>query len=263
MLGHHFHIDKRKNLAVAISEDIEEFGSTCGQIFLANNRSGVLTKCPVSELETASTIPIAVHGAYTNSLWTKSKSQTTSIALQLDMCEVLGYVGMVFHHGKKTTDQILDGLNRQPETKTKILLEQSACKPSPTQTHETPEKLNRLISMLIARATRPWGIVIDTAHIWAMGVELGTRDDVNQFFNAIEHPDRIDLIHFNGSYSPKGSGKDKHAIPAGPDDNIWDRQNRDGWKALIEFGRSHNIPMIMEVNRGSTDDLKYIYEHNN
>lgn len=257
MLGHHVHRENRETTALAIEEEMKEFGMEVGQIFLAVNRSGIIMK-NLGDLSN-STIPVFVHSAYTNSLWSKSEKQRESIKTQFDMIAKNKLKGLVFHHGKKTAQQIFEGVEAQPKTKCKILLEQSVAKPHPNQTHETPDKLN-LLAETMAKSKRDWGMVLDTAHLWAMGTDLSTEDKMNQFLSGLKCVEHIDLIHFNGSMNTLNGNKDKHAIPAGADDKMWDHEKNLGWVALMKWCQTNNKPMTMEVNRGSVSDMKKVYD---
>lgn len=259
MFGHHFHKKNFKTTVEAVTTEAKEYGSTTGQIYLTNNRTGALLKSTgdLSDLP----FPVFVHSAYTNSLWTKSKKQVESIKAQLDLCEKHNLLGLVFHHGKKTPEQILAGVKTLPKTKAKILLEQTAAKAEEGKTFGTPESLNTLIDTMEKGAgDYNWGLVLDTSHLWALGTDLSTSDKVKKFLGEIKKPKYISLIHFNGSIMKFASGRDCHLIPAEPDDKIWDRDKRTGWKELMKWCKSNKVPMTMEVNRGDLKHMKHVYE---
>lgn len=66
------------------------------------------------------------------------------------------------------------------------------------------------------------------------------------------------MFHLNGSSAELGSGKDKHEAAFSSDDNIWCdiEPEKSGVRAIVEFAKKHNIPIICEINRGTESSIK-------
>ena len=122
-------------------------------------------------------------------------------------------------------------------------------------TYETPESINNLDNLIMEKGVSPnlFKHCIDTAHLWAMGQDISTKEAMGDWLKRINEPKRIGLFHINGSKNECGSGKDKHAIPMSELDLMWGKMNfKDtGFKAILEFAKLHNIPFILEINRDS------------
>ncbi len=83
----------------------------------------------------------------------------------------------------------------------------------------------------------PFGICIDTAHIWGAGHGMQEYFDA---YTRVLSPKTIKLVHFNDSIQQKGSRRDGHAVPGTGNiplvDLLW----------VYNFCRQHNIPMVRE-----------------
>lgn len=56
-------------------------------------------------------------------------------------------------------------------------------------------------------------VCLDTAHTWAAGYEIGTRDGVERFFELVEREiglDRVVMFHFNDTQIELGGHRDRH-----------------------------------------------------
>jgi endonuclease IV len=98
------------------------------------------------------------------------------------------------------------------------------------------------------------GLCVDTAHIWAAGADISTRESCTAWFDAIvTHPIPI-AIHLNDSYNPIGTHRDKHACIG--DGEIWDAHTRenDGYIAILIWAQEHSAPIILERN-GADDEV--------
>ena len=84
---------------------------------------------------------------------------------------------------------------------------------------------------------------------------------MKKWLNKLKYP--ICMFHLNGSSSARGSGKDKHEIAGGPDDCIWGDEHENGIinydisgiRAVVEYAKKHNTPMICEIKRGAEKDV--------
>jgi endonuclease IV len=138
--------------------------------------------------------------------------------------------------------------------KVKLGLEMVALKSCAT-TYETPEKINALIDAI--GPDDYYGIVVDTAHIWAAGFDCSTYKQMAKWLSGIKNKSKIILFHLNGSQCNIGSGKDKHALVFDSDDIIWNNisYEESGVRAIVEFSLKHHIPMICEVH-GESPNIK-------
>ena len=274
MLGIHVSkLSKTDNKAVskelhdAVRDDVELLGINAVQIFtygpqyyVRNNINYDLMK------EVTKDVDLTVHSAYvTTSIWRvnrenkntpDSKKRISMVYSQLKSCSEIGAWGLVIHITKVKAEVIAETMKiLKPYAKksgVKILLEMTASKSTHNTTYETPEKLNHLIT-LIGPLEDWFGICVDSAHIWAAGVDIQSYANMKDWFDSLAFKKKILLFHLNGNSSARFSGKDKHEIVFGPDDKIWHgiKPNNSGVKAIVEFCNEYSIPMICEINRGS------------
>lgn len=100
---------------------------------------------------------------------------------------------------------------------------------------------------------------LDTAHIWAAGYDISTKDGAEKTLKEYDQMVGIDTLscfHFNDSKKLLGSGVDRH-------DNIGcGNIALEGLKTIVLFAEKHSIPLIMETPEkdGKThlDDLKVV-----
>jgi deoxyribonuclease-4 len=94
------------------------------------------------------------------------------------------------------------------------------------------------------------GVCLDTAHSWAAGYEIDSRDGVERFVELAEQTislDRVKMFHFNDTQIPLGGHKDRHwHIGEG---NI----GFDGFRALAAHAELLDKTAILETP-GDTDD---------
>jgi endonuclease IV len=123
--------------------------------------------------------------------------------------------------------------------------------------YDTPKKLSKLFYIINKiNPNHPFGLCIDTAHIWTSGNDISSYNNTRRWFTElIESPyiphDRI-IIHLNDSANELGHGPDKHA--ALTDGHIWKEYKtrgelkKSGIYFIIEFANQYNIPIILERN---------------
>lgn len=259
-----------KTLPIAITRDLDELDLNCAQIFTYGPRFMVQNKIDAEEMIDATReINLSVHSAYSSTgIWaytdgktTKDKSRMDAIKLQLMSCVKLKAWGLVLHIGKIYPDEATAVMKKlRPvvkKTKIKLILEMVASKPDPDRTYETPEKIDNLTT-LIGPAESWWGWCVDTAHIWAAGVNIRTYESMKKWLNDLTYKKKILMFHLNGSSAQLGCGKDKHEIVFGPDDLIWKGVDpkKSGVRAIVEFAEEHQIPIICEINRGLEKHVK-------
>jgi endonuclease IV len=162
---------------------------------------------------------------------------------------------------KKRQDPDIDISNHQSI----IYLETPAITPM-WASYDTPKKLSKLF-YIIQKISKnhPFGLCIDTAHIWTSGNDISTFNGAKRWFTElmdapyIPH-DRI-IIHLNDSAKELGHGPDKHA--ALTEGHIWGAYKRrgelkkSGLYFIIQFAEKYKIPIILE--RGEKSMLKTDY----
>jgi len=123
--------------------------------------------------------------------------------------------------------------------------------------YDTPEKLSKLFHIINKiNPNHPFGLCIDTAHIWTSGNDISSYNNTRRWFSElmdapyIPH-DRI-IIHLNDSANELGHGPDKHAPLA--NGHIWceyktrNELKKSGIYFIIEFANQYRIPIILERN---------------
>jgi endonuclease IV len=127
--------------------------------------------------------------------------------------------------------------------------------------YDTPEKLSKLFYIINKiNPNHPFGLCIDTAHIWTSGNDISSYNNARRWFSELmESPyiphDRI-IIHLNDSANELGHGPDKHASLT--NGYIWNNYKtrgelkKSGIYFIIEFANQYNIPIILERNNNES-----------
>ncbi len=233
-----------------------------------------------------------VHVSHTtNGFWSDDKKKEISgfnlLLNQMKTAERINADGIVLHLPKRHYKYVSDRIEKYKTNFNKInidlLLEHPTYKSDENCSYETPSKLNRLTEHIKKIKLKRWGYVIDTAHLWSSitetdrkkGYKIETYQGASKWINDIDNKtkDKIKLIHFNGSHNKHSSNKDKHAIPIFgkynnkkskkiETDNIWSKYldsqmeiKKNSMYKFIEFAKEINIPLIIEMNYGTNDQL--------
>lgn len=282
----------RKTMLDAIKKDTENMTLGCVQIFIQgprNSRMSPMDYDAISEYCKSKKIRLYVHSSYItvgifsinreNKNTEKSKNAISSLLKQFEACDKLNSKGLVIHLSKKTPDEIINTLDviipLIKKFKTPIVFEQPAKKPDDLKTYETPEKINNLTSMIMEKFPKftNWYWCIDTCHLWSAGIKLNNINITDRWISEIKYPKKIGLFHMNGgSCDIFNTGKDMHIIPFSEEDDIWKnifnksniKKNRYEYKKsslypIIKFCKYNNIDSILEINRGSYDDIKFTF----
>ncbi len=97
------------------------------------------------------------------------------------------------------------------------------------------------------------GVCLDTAHAWASGYAIDTKDGVDRFLDEAERQigiDRILLFHFNDTEVPLGASRDRHW-------HIGDgRIGFEGFRALLAHPKLREKTAILETPGSDADDLR-------
>lgn len=260
--------DNKDTIEEAIIRDCDAFGLNAAQIMTHDSHRGTPLEINYNKVRAATeNIALFVHTPYVSSaVWKVAQSDSNDGRIRkmhhhFEAASKLNASGLVLHILALYPDHatnIVHMLRKYAiQFKLPLLLEMQASPSDIDKTYETPEKINNLTTLIDKNEDRDtiewWGWVLDTAHIWAGGVDIKSYDAMADYLNRIVFKKRIKLFHLNGSYHELNSGRDKHAIIFSSDDLIWrDVPPHDsGVRAVVEFANEHNIPIIMEINRGS------------
>jgi endonuclease IV len=251
MLGIHYH--SKNNL---LHGEYKKF--KCVQIFRSS--------APPDDIDAI----IYVHAPYTLNVWkTKNKPDFDQgrafgyFTSEVKKCRAYA-VGYIMHlpSGEnipdlmeiaRTTKILLMILKKLTGGKLKLLLEMPAAK---NGKFETPEKINALVAAV--NGGKNFGICVDTAHLWGMGEDISSYDSAKLWFDKLNYPQAIGMIHLNGSSVEFNCGMDVHEIAFSSTDKIWHKVNYEesGLFYIVEFSRKYKIPIILEINRGTLPDFK-------
>jgi deoxyribonuclease-4 len=97
------------------------------------------------------------------------------------------------------------------------------------------------------------GVCLDTAHAWASGYAIDSRDGVDRFVESAERAiglERILMFHFNDTEVPLGAGRDRH----------WHIGEGcigfEGFRALLAHAELRQKTAILETPGSDADDLR-------
>ena len=222
----------------------------------------------LKQIITTNQAMLFVHSTTLTYPWKNTPYMLRHTLSQLEKSHILNAGGLVIHLPKLTPNKIIPVLkvlvdkNRSYKkkycSKTRIILEMVSQKPSKLS-YETPEKINALITELKFHkiTTMDVGICIDTAHIFVnKAVKIRKYDDAKKYIKKIKFPAYIRLIHLNGN--TRAGYSDKHTIPFLQNDLIWRGIDfkSSGLRLFIEFAKSRQIPVILEMETASSIKIK-------
>lgn len=271
MLGIHISKIEKGKTTCSLDESVEivlkDLNINACQVFTHGPRS--LTECKIdvkSFVKKTSDIFVANHSPYLmvgiwNALthpFTKKELYLSAFTKMIKRTHEIGSNCFVLHITKSSISKIKNVVIQLKDIlikyNVKLGLEMVALKSCAT-TYETPEKINALIDAI--GSDDYYGIVVDTAHIWAAGVDCTKYSYMANWLDEIKDKSKIILFHLNGSQCNIKSGKDKHALVFDDDDRIWKdmNYNESGVRAVVEFSIKHKVPMICEVH-GDSPNIK-------
>lgn len=202
--------------------------------------------------------PVFAHSLYLinlatpdDALWEKS---TAALVDDLERCEMLGLPGLVIHPGSHRGSgeeaglaRIASGLDevhtRLPGYNVQVWLEITAGQGD--HLGYTFAQLRAMIDGV--GAPERLGVCFDTAHAFAAGYELRTREGYEATWDAFDAAlglDRLKAIHLNDSKKDLGSRVDRHEhIGQG-------LLGMEPFRFLVNDSRFHGIPMTLETDKG-------------
>ncbi len=262
LLGAHVSIAKGIYLAPGRGEEI---GANAIQIFSKNQNQWVGKPLSPEDAEKfrqawkeSSIERVVIHDSYLINLGsadeTLLRKSREAFLDEMDRAEMLGVPDLVFHPGsyRKETEefglnQIVASLNfvlaLRPGYRVRLLLETTAGQG--TNLGYTFEQLARIREGVEQKERT--GICLDTAHIFAAGYDIRTRDAYDATmsqFDAILGLENLRAIHLNDSKKPLGSRVDRH-------ENIGKGLiGLDAFRFLMTDPRLEMIPKILETPGG-------------
>jgi deoxyribonuclease-4 len=266
----------RKTMEKSIYTDTEVLGLNSAQIFVCGPRGYknniVGEEAKIKKL--SKSIHLFVHSSYPSvGIWNvnesnkadgKPKQVLSHITHQLKTCKMIGADGLVVHLSRRPVEDFARTMTAIQtdiaKTKVPVYLEMIASKGHEILTYETPEKLNKLCKALKNVNKKTWGLCVDTAHLFGAGEDIGSKEQMDAWFDGLSTAavKKIKLFHLNGSSCVRGSGKDKHSIPFSDEDNVYsefsDNPEESGVASIIKFCHTNKVPIILEINRGSEED---------
>jgi deoxyribonuclease-4 len=202
--------------------------------------------------------PVFAHALYLinlattdEALWQKSLD---ALVDDLERCEQLGLPGLVIHPGSHKGAGEETGIariaaaldevhTRLPGYEAQVWLETTAGQGD--HLGYTFEQLRAMIDGV--QAPERLGICFDTAHTFAAGYELRTREGFEatwEAFDTVLGLERLQAIHLNDSKRELGSRVDRHAhIGQG-------ELGLEPFRFLLNDPRFHGIPMTLETDKG-------------
>lgn len=127
-----------------------------------------------------------------------------------------------------------------------------------------------------------YGFCLDTAHVYAKGIDLSDMKTVNDLFDKLFSQVNIRFIHFNGITNKLGSFSDNHVWPHSPYDHIWgkgakipkkkrekkdegksetktEEEKLEAFKQFLKLVSKNNVPLCVEYAEDvkSNDDKEY------
>jgi deoxyribonuclease-4 len=236
-------------------------GFTAAQIFVKNNKqwfAPALSEAEIAEFRTAqkaSGITFFAHNSYLINLANQDEEKFSisvrSMTAELERAEALGLPFIVMHPGshggageKSGLERIFQGLDeivdRTKGYRCKMAIEITAGQG--TALGYQLEQLEFLIESV--KNESRFGLCIDSAHLYAAGYNIRTREGYLETFGKIEKLfgiSRLLGLHLNDSKVPLGKRVDRHEHLGSGEIGL------DFFKWLMEDPRWAKIPKVLET----------------
>lgn len=252
------HVSAAGNLARSF-ENALKIGADCMQIFISPPQQWAQTKHDESEIEQFRKFqqdtrigPNFIHGCYLINLGTDNSLNLAKAISWLTYAQnlgsKLGLKGVIFHPGshkglgfEAIKLQVIDSLKQILANSPQdiyLILETTA---------GAGGSLGNFVEMgeLIKGVNDPrLRICLDTAHIFAAGYDIRTKEGLNQMIEELDKHiglENLVVIHCNDSKVDLGSGKDRH-------ENIGEGFiTLNGFQLIINHPKLAHLPFILEV----------------
>lgn len=242
----------------------EEIGCSTMQVFVKSPnqwRAKPLAPAEVAafrEAHAERTWPVVAHAAYLINVASSdpevAERSRRALIDELERCEALGLVGLVFHPGAHLGAGVDAGIEQVARSldavltategvRAKLLLENTAGQG--TTLGVRFEELARMIAPLDQSGRV--GACLDTCHAFAAGYDLASQGGYEATFEEFDRLlglERLHCLHLNDSKRPLGSRKDRH-------ENIGAGEIGEGCFArLVNDDRLSGLPKILETPLG-------------
>lgn len=265
-LGFHVRVSRGYAEAVAYAKRI---GCTALQFFSGNPKTYAVTPIDKTALETfralrasADIRPAVIHTSYLINLAADDpKVAKNSLRLLKNDVEVAGIGDVAYvntHLGSYGSGDREIGFKRVCKALENAL---SGIKPGVVLVLENSAGAGQLcggtlkeLGAFVRTIGHPQlGVCLDTAHSWAAGYEINSKDGVDKFLEEAHREigiDRIPMFHFNDTQIPLGGHRDRHwHIGEG---NI----GFDGFRALLMHSELREKTAILETPGEEADDVR-------
>jgi len=236
------------------------------QFFAKNNNQWLIKKMPgalevdayLSNCESCGVKVAFSHAGYLINLASSDPKNgplsVESLRQEMELARLLKLDFVVLHPGAHVgqgvpvgISRIIENINRILENfsdiKGKLLLETTAGQG--TSIGHTFEQLAEILEKI--RAKERMGVCLDTAHVFAAGYDIRTREGYEKMWHDFDKSiglKNLQAIHLNDSKTPLGSHVDRH-------EHIGQGQIGDeGFKMLMQDKRFEKIPMVLETPKG-------------
>ncbi len=240
-------------------------GCDCLQIFVKNQRQWRAPDLRQEQIERFQSAqqetglsPVIAHASYLLNLASPDaairKKSAKAMAEELQRCEILGVVGLVFHPGAHMDGTMAAGIRRVARSldevhrsdhvlKTRILLETTA-----GQGTSIGHRFEQIAAILDgAKHPDRLGVCLDTCHLFAAGYDFREPDGYAGMIDALDSAiglANVRCIHMNDSKREAGSRVDRHEhIGKG-------KIGKAGFSHFINDPRFAGVPMILETPKG-------------
>lgn len=256
------HVSTSGGLKNAIT-NAQSIGANCFQIFSGAPQMWGRKQYSVEELDEFKKLveqnnlnPIFVHAPYLPNICTDKPEnlEKSIIALtsELKFVHAIGAQGLIVHLGshlgqgfEKVKEQIIDSIAEVYEKSgfnSKFVLENSSGKTNVVGANFT--EIAEIIKSLKQKHNAGVGICLDTAHMFASGFDIRTKDNLKNILQQLNETKILEntvCLHVNDSKVDLGTGNDRH-------ENIGEGFiGKQGFKELFSLEEFKNLPMILEV----------------
>lgn len=242
------------------------------QIFVCGPRSHTFINLgDKKDIAIIRSIPHVIHSAYVSHPWNNAPGTIHTLGLEFKVSTKINSDGVVVHMGSgifddKILNSVASHIDNKRSSNSKLWLEISACKPDSANAFDTPQKINDAIREC-KRHHISVGLVIDTAHLYAMGVSFTYAKPTLAWLSQLIPVDII--FHLNDTIGKLGDGKDIHASIISPKSNIWGVFHKksklytldihdSGLAAIIKFAHKRDCPIILERHDNVYGELEFI-----
>jgi deoxyribonuclease-4 len=269
--------------------NIESNHTVAAQIFLKSPMRIGKSKCSekdcaiVKQYVTEKNIYLVVHGQYLiNFIKTDNDWAINSVVDDIKILDKMipdnnkDKTGVIIHMGKNVNKESIEKcienfyknvkevFRKTEDCKVKLILETSTKTKNGNDIFHNIEIFGKLKDYLKSNLTESEynriGYCIDTAHIFASGYNIKTKEAFEEFISLWDHHigiNEITLFHLNDSKVGLGCCRDLHEqIGSG----LIYSDNKDGLQALLAFCKNNNIPIIIESGGNQDDEIEIIQQ---